>query len=181
MTNISKLYNSMEELYNDNWKLVIVFFEDYIADWNAIEELSSMIWVRVFERQEIFLSMNKTWVKNYLRAMVRNLVNDYHKDEMREKQALQEIFELNKDAMDISSEMFSSVNLEELLPDAIEILSEEEKQLIMLKFRYKKSSEEIGKFFDISAGNVRVKQYRILRKLKKKMQELMLDERGETR
>lgn len=181
MSNINELYNDMEELYNDNWKLVIVFFEDYMDDWNAIEELSSMIWVRVFERQEFFLSINKAWVKNYLRVMVKNLVNDYHRREIKEQKALQEIFELNQDTTDPSSEVFSSVNLEEFLSVAIKTLSDEEKQLIILKFRYKKSSEEVGNFFGISAGNVRIKQHRILKKLKKKIQELLLEERGEIR
>ena len=164
-------YSEMEELYSDNCKLVTVFLKDYTDNWDMIEDFASTIWVKVFERREDFLGMSKLYIKNYLRVMAKNLVINDLKKRTREQKALTEAFELQKqrETADSPLERLFSSDLAKQLISASEVLSVEEKQLIVLKFREEKTAREIGADLGISPGNVRIRQCRALKKLRKEM------------
>ena len=68
----SNKYSSLEELYIENRKLIYAFLSDIVEDESLKDDLASAVWVKVFKKSEMFLKMNKRWVKNYLRVMVRN-------------------------------------------------------------------------------------------------------------
>ena len=50
-----KQYTTIEELYLDNHKLVYAFLNDYIDDPLLKDDLASIIWVRIFEKNSLFL------------------------------------------------------------------------------------------------------------------------------
>lgn len=86
----SNKYSTLEELYRENRNLVYVFLSDIVEDESLKDDLASAVWVKVFNRSEMFLGMNKTWVKNYIRVMVRNAASDYIKAERREREVITE-------------------------------------------------------------------------------------------
>ena len=71
-----KYYNSLEEMYLDNYKLVNAFIRDYFSDEEMVKDMASMVWLKVTEHFDRFAEMDSRWIKNYLRVVVRNMVTD---------------------------------------------------------------------------------------------------------
>lgn len=169
------IYASMEELYEDNWKLVFVFLKDYYNSDDILEDFSSAVWVKVFEKQDSFLTMDKIWVKNYLRVMVKNMVKNHNKKQYNEKKAMDEYEKALKLESHANCES-SYYNLEKYLEIAVDSLTIEEKQLIISRFQEELSSEEVGVLLGITAGAVRVRQHRVLKKLRDEIEKLIIEE-----
>ncbi len=162
-------YSSFEEMYLDNYKLVILFIRDYITDPYLVQDISSIVWTKVAEHIERCISMDRLWLRNYLRVMVRNTVADQYREEKAIK-------ELQKKIQDILK--YTAVNPteenddKEYLRGAIAILSDEEIQLLYLKYEKMLNSEEIGAMLGVGSGAVRMRHKRIVEKLRKKINEL---------
>lgn len=162
-------YSSFEEMYLDNYKLVNLFIRDYITDPYTVQDISSTVWLKVAEHIEKCFDMDRLWLRNYLRVMVRNTVADQYREEKAIK-------ELQKKIQDIFK--YSAVNLieknddKEYLRGAIAILSVEEIQLLYLKYEKMLNSEKIGAMLGIGPGAVRMRHKRIVEKLRNKITEL---------
>lgn len=174
----SNKYSTLEELYRENRNLVYVFLSDIVEDESLKDDLASAVWVKVFNRSEMFLGMNKTWVKNYIRVMVRNAASDYIKAERREREVITETMILFDRITEHSAEDTALfVDDEVYLERACSILTKEEKELIQMRFAYKMSAREVGNLLEISEDTVRVRQFRTLRKLKNEI--IMLKKENE--
>ena len=173
-------YSTIEQFYEENKNLVYAFLSDLVSDADTKDDLSSVVWVRVMERSEKFLSMEKRHAQNYLRVMARHLVSDHFLEEDRNRnlQANAEVYLLrNERGNAVESELFEK-DLLAYLAAACESLDETEKDLIRMKFAYRMTSKEIGEAMDLSESAVRVRQLRLLRRLEKKIQELKLRSEG---
>ena len=69
--------NTLEKLYLDHRKLVYAFISDYSNEEDVMEEIASTVWMKVWEKEDFFLDMDKKGVKYYLRAMVKTAASDY--------------------------------------------------------------------------------------------------------
>ncbi len=166
-----KQYTTIEELYLDNHKLVYAFLNDYIDDPLLKDDLASIIWVRIFEKNSLFLKMGPKWTKNYIRVMVRNAAFDYFEELKREREFLSERiseYEISMSYDTIEEEFFSS-SVDQYLEDACNELKQEEKELIQMKFFYQMSTKDIAGIMEIPEGTIRVRQLRILRKLRREI------------
>lgn len=173
MKKCNSKYGTFEEMYKDNRKLVYTFLTDItdIEDDEFIkEDLASAVWVKIFERGEKFLDMNRLWVKNYIRIMVRNAARDYLKEEKRGQKAARDAVLLLSGLTEHSAEEEVLTSEDEVyLKNACNMLEDEEKDLIQMRFAYKMSVKEVSNFFEISEEAVRVRQFRVLRKLKREI------------
>ena len=68
----------------------------------------------------------------------------------------------------IEEEFFSS-SVDQYLEDACNELKQEEKELIQMKFFYQMSTKDIAGIMEIPEGTIRVRQLRILRKLRREI------------
>lgn len=162
-------YSSFEEMYLDNYKLVILFIRDYITDPYLVQDISSIVWTKVAEHIERCISMDILWLRNYLRVMVRNTVADQY----REEKAIKELQEKIQDILKYTAVNPTEENDDkEYLRGAIAILSDEEIQLLYLKYEKMLNSEEIGAMLGVGSGAVRMRHKRIVEKLRKKINEL---------
>ncbi len=162
-------YSSFEEMYLDNYKLVILFIRDYITDPYLVQDISSIVWTKVAEHIERCISMDRLWLRNYLRVMVRNTVADQY----REEKAIKELQEKIQDILKYTAVNPTEENDDkEYLRGAIAILSDEEIQLLYLKYEKMLNSEEIGAMLGVGSGAVRMRHKRIVEKLRKKINEL---------
>ena len=162
-------YSSFEEMYLDNYKLVILFIRDYITDPYLVQDISSIVWTKVAEHIERCISMDILWLRNYLRVMVRNTVADQY----REEKAIKELQEKIQDILKYTAVNPTEENDDkEYLRGAIAILSDEEIQLLYLKYEKMLNSEEIGAMLGVGSGAVRMRHRRIVEKLRKKINEL---------
>ena len=165
-------YKSFEEMYEDNKKLVFTFILDYVKDHDIIEDIAATVWLKIVKKGASFLEIDKKAIKYYLRAVVKTTVSDHFRKKKKEEElemTMQENIQIDSHSSDES--LFDD-DIREKLAMAIEYLTEDEKLLINLRFHEKMSAKEVGKVLNIEEGNVRVRQLRILKKLKKRMQKI---------
>ena len=162
-------YNSMEELYMDNYRLVYTYISDYTTLQEEADELAAIIWAKAAENPQRYLNMDKVWLKNYLRIMTRTTAADYFEKESRYRGNLSE------DSIDILADTLRASSTEEEfflredlrhLRTARKILTETENEILTLRFEAELSAQTVGEAFGITEGALRVKQHRILKKLK---------------
>lgn len=170
-------YNSFEELYEDNKKLVFTFILDYVKDINIIEDLVATVWLKIVKKGADFLDIDKKAIKYYLRAVAKTTVSDYFRMKKKDEEvetALQGTLAIESNSNDDS---YFDEDIRDNLSKAMEMLSEDEKLLITLRFYEKMTARDVGKVLNIEEGNVRVRQLRILNKLKKHMNRLNASKR----
>lgn len=174
MSRETKYYETLEELYRDNFKFVHILTGDYTDDIHMKNDISSLIWEKVARQPEKYLSMDRYRLRNYLRIMVKNTYIDYFRSP---KSMCEELTDRNNYSYDGD---FCEVDFykEELkyLGAAVKTLNMEEKQLLVMRFAQNMSAKETGEVFGISEGAVRVRQSRILVKLKKEILRFMKED-----
>lgn len=163
-----KYYSKLEELYYDLYKLIFTYIGDYVNDINVSQEIASAVWVKVAEKPDKYLQMEKTYLKNYLRVMVRTIVSDYYCSEKKNRDKVEKLKDYIEPELSVEEYILIKENLNELVKN-INLLTQEEKDLLYLKFESNKSSKDIGAAFNLSDGAIRVRQYRIINKLKEAM------------
>ncbi len=171
-------YNSLEDLYNESYKLVFTYISDYTTDYQNVQDIAGIIWAKVAENPKRYLNMEKGHVRNYLRMMVKTAALDFFQIEKKQADKVEEAREALELAKTFNED---SLHKEQLtyLEQAKRVLSEEELQLIYLRFDAGLSVRTTGDAFGIGEGAVRARQYRILKKLKREILRLQQQERGE--
>lgn len=163
-------YGTLEELYLKNNKLVFAMLSDYTQDIEIKKELASSLWLKVAEDPAKYLAMEAQSLRQYIRVIVKNLYVDHYKaNKKQEAEAAAPIL----DEKDSAFWAFEQTDFyEDAIPyidEARKCLAEEDRLLICMKFEKNMSSREVGEVLGISEGNVRVRQKRILHKLKKEI------------
>jgi len=176
--NCMKKYKSLEELYFENHKLVFTYIGDYTTHQPSVQDIASIIWCKVADDPQKFLNMDEIWLRNYLRVMVRTAVSDYFKIEEKERMKAKKVREVLERGM-LEEEDFLLKEELKYLEQAKQVLLKEDCDLILLRFEAGLSAREVGEAFGISEGAVRVRQHRILKKLKKEIIRLRSNEYGE--
>lgn len=164
-------YESVEELYLDNYRLLTKFAGDYVNDNEIKQEIVAIVSMKIVERAETLLNFEKRHVKNYLRVTVRSVAADYYKSQKREEDLKESLIDFleNASVEESSADLFFT-ETEESLAAALQTLSEKEKILIYLKYELQLSFREIGELLHMTEGNVRVQKYRTVSKLKNELQ-----------
>ncbi len=159
-----KKYSTLEEMYLDMYKLIYTYISDFTKDTIAAQNIASIIWGKVAENPSKFLDMEINHLRNYMRKMVKTAVSDYFKIEKKQESILksEELLEAEKSVEEECLGKEDMIYLER----AKKILNEDELQLLYLRFEAGLSARKVGDAFGISEGAARVKQYRILKKLK---------------
>lgn len=170
-------YNSIEDLYKENYKLVYTYISDYTTNYENAQDIAAIIWAKVAENPKRYLNMEKGHLCNYLRRMVKTTVSDFFEVEKQQADKVELAREALELAKTFDEEAFHKDQLV-YLEQAKGVLSEEELQLIHLRFYAGLSVQAVGDAFQISEGAVRARQHRILKKLKREILRLQRQERG---
>lgn len=173
MFNQNVMYGSLEELYNDNRKLVFVMVSDYTDDEEQKKDINSSVWAKIAEQPQKYMTMEPAHFRNYLRMIVKTSAVDYLRCEEKETSKLQLFQREDRISYYDFDEGEFYADCLEYLAEAVSVLNFEEKELIRLRFGKKLPARQTGEILDISEGNVRVKQKRILAKLKEEILRLM--------
>ena len=174
-----KYYGTFEELYLENYRLLFVMAGDYSRDDHEKKDICALVWAKVAEDIPKYMAKSEKELRNYLRIMIRNTALNYLRKEEREKIKLKEAYELDtRESAGLKTEVFY-LREARYLKDAIKVLLPEEKELIILRFYMGKKAGETGELLGITEGNVRIRQMRILAKLKREIQRLMKEEEVE--
>lgn len=168
-------YKSLEEIYSDNRKLVFTFIQDHTNDLEITEELAAAIWLKICEYGDRILNLKKKKAKAYIRQIAAPVTADYFRKEAKEKEAAEKAADLIESSAywDSIDEEFFKTDRRSYLYQSTRILTEEEKTLIVLRFSQDLSAKEAGELLGIKEGTVRVRQLRILSKLRAEIERLI--------
>lgn len=156
---------SFGNVYDEYYPKVFRYVNKRILSYHEAEDLTQEIFVACYRNFEQF-DPNKASVGTWIYIIMNNRLKNYYRDKKRfisldDEEGFPEI---------ASDEILEdSVLLEEqkrLLLDAMETLSERERQIIMNTYFYKKTSAETAELLHMTAGNVRVVLNRSLTKIR---------------
>ena len=172
MEKVKKIFASLEEIYEANYRLIYVYICDYSVYEELVEEISSIVWEKVAEHSEDYLAKDDRWLKNSLRIIVRTTMADHFRREAAFNRAYEKLKEATERYGEDCSEEIFREDRKRYLAEALCILSEEEKLLINMRFVRRLTSREAAELLGISDGAVRMRQERILRKLRAEIERL---------
>ncbi|TGE35725.1 sigma-70 family RNA polymerase sigma factor [Desulfosporosinus fructosivorans] len=159
-----------EQIYCDFKEQVCKYIRNRINHPQDVEDVLSCVFLKVHEHQHIYDPL-KAGLSTWVYVITRNTVNDYLRRQYRSP-----VFDPREDALvDYSMEelpvldrMILDEQLEQL-GNALERLPEREREIILLRFYYRKTSPEVADLMKISHVNVRYLQHIAIGKLKKMM------------
>ena len=161
-----KKYETFEEMYLSTYRLVYIFIRDCTQDWDVAEEVSAIIWTKISERPEKYLDQEILQLHNYRRAMVKNEICEQYRKKDRENRILEKASEIFNISHTTEDDFLLKENLN-ALEKARAQLSEDERLLLELRFDQELSIKETGKVMGINQSAVKMRQCRVLLKLRK--------------
>lgn len=166
---VKRKYKTFEELYLRTYKLIFLFIHDYTEDWSLAEEVSSVIWAKIAESPESYLKKEIDHLHNYMRVMVKNEMVKQRIRTNRQEKAIAEISAIATASHSAEDEVLFIEDVRQL-ESARSKLTEEENRLIELRFEKGCSIKETGEELGIKVSAVKMRQNRILKKLKNMIQ-----------
>lgn len=163
MDEIEKSY--FEKLYHSYIKLMFAHASHYVKNSVDIEDIVQESLVRILPKYSVLSSLNEKALATYIIYTVRSTAINHIKQEGIKRQWI------NYDDLSISApgteEMFfAALSTEELLT-ACKQISFDEQMILVLKYYYGFSVEELAKTYKCSLSNMRVRLFRARKKLKK--------------
>lgn len=150
------------EYYNQYFDIVFLFVYQRIPLKQDVEDVVSETFSALWQN---FDSLDKSKsIKNYLLGIASHKVNDFLRKKYRS-----DSFEVRIDLENFETlEKFTQKNQpEKLILELVKNLTQDEKEFIELKYINKMSFSQISKKLEITKNNAKVKNNRILKKLKK--------------
>lgn len=160
-------FSSMEELYLGSYKLIYTFIFEYTDNITVAEEISSIVWIKINTNPKRYLDMDKQKLFNYLKLMVKTTYIDYYNKQKKEAEKLKDFYEvICEDASYFNCKQITIEDDNKYLKKALNVLTEEEKILINLRYNDNLKYKELGRILNISEGAIRTRQSRIFDKLR---------------
>ena len=167
MKHYDDFFYTLEDLYLSSYRLVYSFIHDYTKDKHMVDEISSVVWLKITREPKKYLKMDKQKLFNYLKLMVKTAYIDCYNRNKKETEKLRDFYEFEY------KEIIFANNDEKLLEEdytfleaALGILTDDEKRLIKLKYNQGLTYKELSPILNASEGSLRTKQSRIYEKLK---------------
>lgn len=160
-------FYTLEDMYLSSYKLVYSFISDYTRDKQIAEEISSIVWLKITRNPKKYLKMDKQKFFNYLKIMIKTTYIDYYNGSKKEIDRLKDFYESQyKDIISAKNDEKLLEEDYEFLEAALNILTDDEKQLIKLKYNQGLTYKDISKMLGVSESSLRTRQSRIYDKLK---------------
>ena len=153
------------ELYEQYMPKVFRYIQYKVSNIQLTEDLTSTVFEKAlvnFSRYSSDKAKFSTWVF----SIARNVVIDYYRVQGRRQTApLEEATEIASQDLSPEEELLKSEEREKLQVCLAE-LSQEEKEIVRLKFGAELNNRQIAKMLGLSETNVGTKLYRAVRKLR---------------
>ena len=153
------------ELYEYYLPKVFRYISYRVNDMYLVEDLTSEVFEKALTKLDSYRS-NKASFSTWLLSIAHNTVIDHYRAKSRKVTiSIEETFELASGEASPEKEL---VRKEELhrLDTCLGGLSQQEQEIISLKFGAELSNRQIGKMLSLSESNVGTKLYRVIRKLR---------------
>jgi RNA polymerase sigma-70 factor (ECF subfamily) len=159
-------------LYEKYYEPIFRFIYQRIGEQTGSADICSQVFLKALQKLGKYQFQGVPF-SAWLYRIASNEVTQYFRDHKKNRTVSIEDIQLN-DIMDEVQEQANEQWSKNLLV-CLDQLKEEELQLIEMRFFEKRAFKEIADILDITESNAKVKTYRILEKLKKKLLQLPLD------
>jgi RNA polymerase sigma-70 factor, ECF subfamily len=161
-------------LYNRHYDAVYRYCFCRVADANLAQDLTGEVFVRMVQNLDRFEARGRPLLA-WLYTIARNLVVDHHRAEARAFHLpLDEAFEVPVDGEGDPVRVVDRKLEADCLAAALRHLTEEQRQVILLKFVEDLGNVEIAKMLAKSEGAVKALQHRALSALRRALKTEML-------
>lgn len=153
------------EIYRDHHQSIHNFVYFRTGDLDLAEDITSEVFVKMVEQYERSFEKDKP-IEPWLYAIARNLIIDHHRrSKIIDWQPLSNPIEADERKTPVKQ---TDAHLtKECLVVAMDYLTEDQKQVILLKFLERKSNREVGNILGKTEGAIKSLQYRALEALQR--------------
>jgi RNA polymerase sigma-70 factor (ECF subfamily) len=151
-------------LYEKYFKPIFLFVLHRVGDKELSADLTSQVFLKALQKLNQYESRGFPF-SSWLFRIAVNECNDFFRKSKRNRIVVLD----DSHAETLYEEMFGAERMEELkakLPYILERLSEDELQVIQLRFMEERPFKEIAEILEISENYAKVKTYRVLDKMK---------------
>jgi RNA polymerase sigma-70 factor (ECF subfamily) len=147
------------EIYEQHQPAVFRYVYYRVADVSVAEDLTSAVFTRLVEKIDGYRYRGRPLLA-WIYTIARNVVVDYHRRAERSRVVPLDT-QLADDSLDVERAVERRL-AESRLAAAMAELTEEQRQVILLRFIEGMSCEEAGRLLDKSTGAVKALQHRAL-------------------
>jgi RNA polymerase sigma-70 factor, ECF subfamily len=164
----SREQDAIEELYNRNQASVFTYVFYRVGDQKFAEDITSDVFVRMLTNLHRYKPGNRP-ILAWLFTIARNLVADHFRERIVENlNDLEERIEENENQHPVN--MLENHQIQECLEKAMNHLTDEQRQVVILKFIEERNIEEVAAILSKTARAIRSMQHRALAALSRAME-----------
>ena len=160
--------DAFAQLYDAYVDRIYRFIYFRVSDDITTEELTSQVFLKAWEFLDRYQSGNSPYLA-WLYTIARNLVIDYYRTK-KETVNLDDVVNVTASDSSLDEEVQGRFELQ-AMRDAMQNLTDEQQQVLVLRFIAGMSTEEIAEFMEKREGAIRALQMRALQALSKYMVE----------
>ncbi len=153
------------ELYDKYFDAIYRYIYRRVSDQETVEDLVSQTFYDALSHLKSYQFRGFPFSSWLYKIAHNNVLKFYRNNSKYQKVDLEEIAEL-KDGNEDTTELAKSLEEKEYVQNALDKMEFEEREIVRLKYFEEVSNIEIAEIMGISANNVGVKLFRVLKKLK---------------
>ncbi len=136
-----------------------------ISDIHIAEDITMDSFLTCWAKYDLF-DPQKASFQTWLYVVANNKIKNYYRDKKEHIQLNEEILDDGKDHVDEMLDAITLTQMRDHLANALEILTETNRKIIIYKYFQKKNSKEIAEILGLSPENVRSRLSRSIDKIK---------------
>lgn len=158
--------SKFSQLYKSLWPKVYNFIYYKVQNAEEAEELTQDVFQKVFKQVQLN-KVNESKLKSYTFTAARNIVFDKWRRKGKNPKliTLEGLEESGYELIDEKQIIEEGI----IVQDALNLLSEEDRRIIVLRIIEGYSIKEVAQLLDKPEGTIKVLQYRALQKLKERL------------
>ena len=167
----SRARDTFAQLYDEYLDKVYRYIQYRVNNMQLAEDLTSTVFEKALVNFDKF-SSDRASFSTWIFSIARNVVIDYYRVSGKKQTVPLEEVTAQSSGTDSPEEQLERKDERERLSLCLIELSEEEREIVQLKFGVELNNRQIGKMLGLSESNVGTKLYRAIRKLRDSFQEL---------
>lgn len=158
-----------EEAYRENYLPIYRYIHKHITNEADAEDLTANVFVMAYRAWDRY-DPEKCPVRAWFYIIASNILKNFYRDQEKHKNDLALDSEDATPSMEPGDESFEEAQrimaLREVIAEAIDVLDEREKTIVINRFFCDMTNAELSRSMMISEGNVRVIATRALKKMR---------------
>ena len=151
-------------VYREYYRKILNYIHKRISSYQDAEDLTQEILTVCYRNWEKY-DADRASVGTWVFVIANSRLKNYYRDKKCED-SLNEESDLTHAEEDFLERAILFQENKEMLYASLNALEEEDRQIVMMKYFYGKTSNELAELLGIKSGNVRVRLYRALDKMR---------------